>query len=88
MCLAFDFATPQKPRHGLPHLHRPDADNLAKLALDQVVRAGLLKDDSSVSSLVVTKTWAAKGGLCATITKDNRTNQPKPEVLDHPRWVN
>lgn len=88
VCLAFAFPTPQKPRHGLPHLHRPDADNLAKLALDQVVRAGLLKDDAAVSCLIVRKTWADKGGMAATIAQDQRQETPPAEPLEHPRWVN
>jgi Holliday junction resolvase RusA-like endonuclease len=84
--LRFDIATNKTARHGLPHTFRPDADNLAKLALDAVMDAGLLKDDAAVSTLVVTKTWAAKGGLVMTLHDDDRTPSPIPAAR-FPDWI-
>lgn len=84
--LRFDLATPKADRHGLPHTFRPDADNLAKLALDAVMSAGLLKDDATVSTLVVTKTWAEKGGLVMTLHDDDRSLSPPP-VARFPDWI-
>ena len=84
--MRFDMPTPKPDRHGRPHTFRPDADNLAKLALDAVMDAGLLKDDAAVSTLVVTKTWAAKGGLVMTIHDDDRTPSPVP-ASRFPDWI-
>lgn len=84
--MRFDMPTPKADRHGRPHTFRPDADNLAKLALDAVMDAGLLKDDAAVSTLVVTKTWAIKGGLVMTLHLDDRT--PSPVPADRmPGWI-
>ncbi len=38
---------------------KPDADNVAKLVLDAVVKAGIVVDDTRVVRLVVTKEYAA-----------------------------
>jgi Holliday junction resolvase RusA-like endonuclease len=84
--MRFDMPTPKAGRHGLPHTFRPDADNLAKLALDAVMDAGLLKDDAAVSTLVVTKTWAAKGGLVMTLHADDRKVSPVPADR-FPDWI-
>jgi len=84
--MRFDMPTPKADRHGLPHTFRPDADNLAKLALDAVMDAGLLEDDAAVSTLVVTKTWAGKGGLTMTLHLDDRTPTPVP-ASRFPDWI-
>ena len=84
--MRFDMPTPKADRHGLPHTFRPDADNLAKLALDAVMSAGLLKDDAAVSTLVVTKTWAGKGGLVMTLHLDDRVPSPVPSDR-FPDWI-
>ena len=75
--------TKEKSRWGTPHTFRPDADNLAKLALDAMMKAGLMADDSIVSSLLIRKTWAQEGGLTATIKQDSR---PQP-YQDRPDWI-
>jgi Holliday junction resolvase RusA-like endonuclease len=84
--MRFDMPTNKAKRHGKPHTFRPDADNLAKLALDAIMDAGLLKDDAAVSTLVVTKTWAAKGGLVMTIHDDDRTPSQVP-ASRIPDWI-
>jgi Holliday junction resolvase RusA-like endonuclease len=76
--------TKEKSRWGQPHTFRPDADNLAKLALDAMMKAGLMADDSIVSSLMIRKTWAQEGGLTATIKQDTRSPSFQP---DRPDWV-
>jgi len=83
--LEFEMPTKDKTRWGQPHTFRPDSDNLAKLALDAIVKAGLLADDAIVSSLIVRKTWAQDGGLACTINPDRRS----PTFIDpeRPDWV-
>ena len=79
VCIGFSFGTPKKDRHGKPHTFRPDVDNLAKLALDAVMKAGLFKDDASVSTLVVSKTWHNEPGMVMTIAEDRRLDLPAPK---------
>jgi Holliday junction resolvase RusA-like endonuclease len=59
--LVLNFSTKLQARWGAPHTIRPDGDNLAKLVLDAVVRAGLLADDGLVASLTVSKLWVEPG---------------------------
>ncbi len=83
--LDFQMPTKAKDRWGKPHTFVPDADNLAKLALDAMKKAGLFKDDSSVSSLIVRKTWAQTGSMLCTLDTDRRA----PTYIDpeRPDWV-
>jgi Holliday junction resolvase RusA-like endonuclease len=51
-----------KPSAPKFHVGKPDADNLAKLVLDQITRSGRIwRDDSQVVRLVVEKRWALVG---------------------------
>jgi Holliday junction resolvase RusA-like endonuclease len=83
--LDFDMPTKDKKRWGKPHTFVPDTDNLAKLALDAIVKAGLISDDATVSCLIVRKTWAQAGKLSATLSEDRRA----PTFIDpeRPDWV-
>jgi len=48
-----------RPSASKAHVNKPDADNLAKLVLDQITRSGCVwRDDSQVVSLTVDKFWA------------------------------
>ena len=53
----FMFATTDLSRGGLPHTHKPDTDNLAKLAMDALQQMGVVMDDSCVAVLRVSKRW-------------------------------
>lgn len=84
VAIGFRFPSKDKARHGKPHLSRPDADNLAKLILDCLMRAGLIDDDACVSSLAVQKTWDAEGRAVVWIEPDVREDsEPTPP----PRWL-
>jgi Holliday junction resolvase RusA-like endonuclease len=61
--LTFFMQTKVRARWGKPHTARPDADNLAKLTMDALVKAGALKDDSFVAEGVTRKLWAERGGV-------------------------
>lgn len=61
--LTFFMQTKRRERWGAPHTFKPDSDNLAKLALDALVKAGALKDDSIVAEGVTRKLWAERGGV-------------------------
>ena len=84
--MVFRMPTKAKDRWGKPHTFRPDADNLAKLALDAMMRAGLLKDDSSVSSLVIKKTWSKEAGADFVISVDSSVAPCAPHI-EPPGWV-
>jgi len=44
--------------HGLPHISRPDIDNLEKICLDCLVKAGnIIKDDRFISELHAIKLY-------------------------------
>lgn len=80
--LVFRMPTKDKARLGLAHLATPDADNLAKLALDCFQRTGLLANDSAVWKLEIQKTWSSPGdaGL------DAELSQETPGALQAPAW--
>ena len=60
------FSAKRSKEFGQPHTIRPDGDNVLKLWQDCAQKAGLIKDDSQVSDVVVSKRWApAAGALMA-----------------------
>jgi len=84
--LVFRFPTKAADRLGKPHTFRPDSDNLAKLVLDCMMRAGLIGDDASVSSLSIRKTWASDAGVDVLVLEDCRL--PIANVsLALPSWL-
>ena len=48
-----------KPMDRSPHMTKPDVDNIAKIVLDAMQRAGVLRDDRSVWELAIRKCYAA-----------------------------
>lgn len=49
-----------KPSAPVHHSGKPDADNLAKLVMDQITKSGKIwRDDSQVATLIVHKIWAS-----------------------------
>ena len=89
VAVSIDFTLPtdNTSRHGTPHTSRPDADNLAKLVLDCIMRAGLIGDDAAVSSLTVRKTWGdtSHAGADVTVAPDSRF--PTPPDMERPDWI-
>lgn len=83
VCLEFTLPTKQKSLEGTPHVSRPDADNLAKLILDCLMRAGLIGDDAVVSTLVVRKTYGFAPGVLIVVGEDKRLpDLPAPHWID------
>jgi Holliday junction resolvase RusA-like endonuclease len=84
MELTFHFATKEEARHGQPHTHKPDADNLAKLVMDALVDGGMwVGDDSRVADLTVRKRWCKAGseGVAVSIYVDAPAEEKAPEWL-------
>lgn len=48
---------------GIPHTSRPDVDNLSKIWLDCLTKAGFLRDDSLACSLWCMKRWGGTPGV-------------------------
>jgi len=68
--LRLDFMMPTglTGRMGRPHDIKPDGDNLAKLVMDAMERAGCLPGgDQRVTDLQVSKVWHSKGGVVITL---------------------
>lgn len=86
--LVFRIPSKDKSRHNRFCASRPDADNLAKLALDAFMDAGLIADDSAVAELHVVKLWSAPGdaGMSATISQAVTPPAPPPDPA-RPDWV-
>jgi len=63
------FSFKGKPdRWNKPHAIRPDKDNLEKLVLDVLKKAGVLADDCLVAGGETRKVWARAGGVEVTIS--------------------
>jgi len=54
----------------IPHVTRPDLDNLAKLILDAAVDARFLASDQIIHKLVMTKSWGDEVGITITMEND------------------
>jgi Holliday junction resolvase RusA-like endonuclease len=65
----FDMPTREPGRWGKPHAMRPDADNLLKLVMDCLTRAGVWGDDCQVVAVQCYKVWARDGGAAVVITQ-------------------
>lgn len=59
---------------GEPRITKPDVDNLAKLILDAMTKAGYWLDDNQVCDLRVTKYNSPIGGLAVTVEEANSRN--------------
>ena len=62
--------TSTAPSWAVPHLSKPDMDNIAKAVLDALTVAGVWADDAMVCSLLASKSYAARGqapGTCIHI---------------------
>lgn len=82
----FRFPTRRKDRHLKPHTNTPDADNLAKLALDAIQRSKTITNDSLVAELIVRKAWDCQSapGACFTIKAYHADAQAMPQA---PAWI-
>jgi Holliday junction resolvase RusA-like endonuclease len=80
--LDFTFPAGKGRQEGEPHTSRPDADNLAKLVLDALMRAGLIGDDAVVSCLMIRKSYGAKPGVLIYLNQDRRA-----PAIQAPHWI-
>lgn len=90
MCFTFEPPASARDRIGKPHTHKPDKDNLEKLVLDVMVKAGVLKDDSLVADGPVQKVWGERAGVIVLTEQIDAELQPAPATAtedDPPAWL-
>jgi len=63
----------------VPRTTKPDVDNLAKLILDAMTKAGYWHDDNQVCDLRITKYDGPIGGLAVTVMEANSRNAGKSD---------
>jgi len=80
--LNFTFPAGKAHQDGEAHTARPDADNLAKLILDCLMRAGMIGDDAIVSQLLIKKSYGAKPGVLIYLNEDRRSSRTAPSWID------
>lgn len=51
----------QPPTASFPAPVKPDSDNIAKIVLDSVVQAGVLRDDTLATTIIVVKRYVSVG---------------------------
>lgn len=80
--LRFVFPTRDRTRWGTAHTARPDADNLAKLALDALKAAGWFGDDAQAARLEVAKVWGPEHakGMGAELARLGAAAEGAPEA--------
>jgi crossover junction endodeoxyribonuclease RusA len=70
---------PKYLSHWAPHTKRPDIDKLARAVLDALVAAGVLSDDSVVTSLMARKEYALSEnpGVAIIVTPIKEPKSPR-----------
>lgn len=67
ICFVYPFKKTErnynKQKHYLPHIVRPDLDNLAKGILDAMQRARYFKDDAQICKLTLNKSYNEQTGI-------------------------
>lgn len=61
------------------HTSKPDADNIGKIVADALTMAGVVRDDSIINQMMITKYYAAKGAPAeVVILLDSWENENEP----------
>ena len=88
--MVFTFEPPANCayRLGLPHTHKPDASNLAKLIEDVMEAHGVFANDSQVSVLEPEKWWGERAGVLVLVEPVERRAEPTAiSALVRPGWL-
>jgi Holliday junction resolvase RusA-like endonuclease len=89
MVFTFEPPASDRGRIGQPHDQKPDKDNLEKLVLDAMERAGVFRNDSQVAQGPVEKWWGERAGRrSARLGRRLRPAQaPSAGEGDPPGWL-
>lgn len=89
--MTFIFEPPKGESHriGTPHTIVPDKDNLEKLVLDAMKKAGVFKDDSQVAQGPVEKWWGERAGVVVVAEQigAERALAPSAAASVAPGWL-
>lgn len=73
---------------GKPHTAKPDKENLEKLVLDAMERAGVYRNDSQVAAGPVAKWWGEQPGATILVEAIDDERAPNPSGADGlPDWL-
>lgn len=73
---------------GSPHTQRPDKENLEKLVLDAMERAGVYRNDSQVAAGPVEKVWGERPGVSVLVEEIRADETPSvPTPAPAPGWL-
>ena len=61
--LRFFYSTKDRKKDGGPKISRPDCDNVAKLLIDCMTKAGFWVDDAQICDLSIEKRWKRGGAM-------------------------
>lgn len=65
------------------HTAKPDSDNILKIVCDALVMAGVVRDDSVINHMAITKYYAAKGApaeVCILLDSWENEHQPTDRI--------
>jgi len=88
--MIFTFEPPKAApgRIGTPHTMKPDADNLAKLIMDVMERAGVFKNDSQASAAPPEKWWGARAGVSVVVeSMEGEVRCDPRSAISAPDWL-
>lgn len=89
MIFVFEPPKSARDRIGKPHTDVPDKDNLEKLVLDAMKKAGVFRDDSQVAQGPVEKWWGERAGV--TVLAEPIADRPaqalSAEAAAAPDWL-
>lgn len=85
--MVFTFEPPDSARLGQPHTQKPDKDNLEKLVLDAMEKAGVFRNDSQVAQGPVEKWWGERGGATVLVEQIDAPARPSATGGAPPDWL-
>jgi len=87
--IEFTFATPKAERWGKPHTNKPDKDNLEKMILDCMERAGMFgKGDEQVAKGNTAKRWGQQASVVVLIRGIGAEGGRRPsQGAEIPAWL-
>ena len=75
----FHYKAQRKKDIGTPRTKRPDLDNAVKLIIDCMMKCGLIKDDSQIFILNISKSWRSSESVRIVVTMGDVDEWPKFE---------
>lgn len=88
--MQFTFKATNSNAVGSPHTQKPDKDNLEKLVLDVMERAGVVRNDSQAADGPVSKVWGERGSLMVLVeplTRSTASQTAETLAGRAPEWL-